>query len=248
MRCPEHGPQSALVVKLFDDWSPARCPRCCEAEEHARQMAADAHARREEAANRERSVRRRLQQAAIPPRFEDKAFDGYAAGDPGSARALATCREYADRFPDHLRRGTSLILCGNAGTGKTHLACAVANQVIAGHGRSAVYMTAGRAFRKVKDTYRKGSEASEQAVLSAFAEPDLLVLDEIGVQYGSDAERNILFEIVNERYERVKPTVLISNLALAALAEFAGERVIDRMKENGGKLVVFDGKSRRGAA
>jgi DNA replication protein DnaC len=46
----------------------------------------------------------------------------------------------------------------------------------------------------------------------------------------------------------MKPTILISNLAIGPLAEFAGDRVIDRMKENGGKLVVFDWKSHRGAA
>jgi len=88
---------------------------------------------------------------------------------------------------------------------------------------------------------------SEDEAIAFFVAPDLLVLDEIGVQYGSETEKNILFEIVNERYEAMKPTILISNLAMTTLTEYAGERVIDRMKENGGKCIVFDWKSRRGA-
>lgn len=246
--CPTHGQQRVRVFKLFDDWSPPRCPTCEADQEQARTDEEAARLRREAAEHRDRLIRKHLQHAAVPPRFEGKSFADYTASDPGATKALATCRTYADRFAEHLRAGTSLILCGNAGTGKTHLACAVANHVIREHAKAAVYMTAGRAFRRVKDTYRKNSQVGEQDALSAFAVPDLLILDEIGVQYGSDAERNILFEIVNERYEQMKPTALISNLALPALTDFAGERVIDRLKENGGKLVVFDWKSHRGAA
>ncbi|WP_246523098.1 ATP-binding protein [Gemmata palustris] len=246
--CPTHGPQRVRLFRLFADWAPARCPVCEAEQEQARSDEEAARQIRDTAEHRDRLIRKHLQHAAVPPRFEGKSFAAFTATDSSSAKALATCRSYADRFLDHLRTGTSLILCGNAGTGKTHLACAVADQVIRNHSKAAVYMTAGRAFRKVKDTYRKNSQVSEQDALSAFAAPDLLILDEIGVQYGSDAERNILFEIVNERYEQMKPTVLISNLALPALTEFAGERVIDRLKENGGKLIVFDWKSHRGAA
>ena len=111
-----------------------------------------------------------------------------------------------------------------------------------------MYVTAGKAFRAVKDTYRRDSGKSEEEALAGFAQPDLLVMDEIGVQYGSSTELNILFDIVNERYERMLPTILISNLALPKLAEYAGERVIDRMRENGGKMIVFDWKSHRGTA
>ena len=79
-----------------------------------------------------------------------------------------------------------------------------------------------------------------------YSKYELLVLDEIGVQFGSDAEKLIMFDIINERYEAMRPTILISNLALSGLSEFVGDRIVDRMKENGGKLMVFDWESHRG--
>lgn len=97
----------------------------------------------------------------------------------------------------------------------------------------------------VKDTYRRDSDTSESEIIKRLAFPHLLIIDEIGVQYGSDAEKNILFDIINERYESLRPTILISNLNLPKLAEYAGDRVIDRMKEGGGKVLIFDWKSHR---
>ena len=75
---------------------------------------------------------------------------------------------------------------------------------------------------------------------------DLLVIDEVGVQFGTDTEKMILFEILNERYENLKPTILISNLSIESLKKFTGDRVIDRMKENKGKVLIFNWNSARG--
>ena len=100
-------------------------------------------------------------------------------------------------------------------------------------------------MRQVKETWSKGSEKTEQDAINWFLTPDLLILDEVGVQFGSDAEKMIMFEVLNERYQNMKPTILISNLLPANLQEFVGERVMDRMKENGGRILQFDWKSNR---
>jgi DNA replication protein DnaC len=75
---------------------------------------------------------------------------------------------------------------------------------------------------------------------------DLLILDEIGVQFGSETERNLLFDVLNERYEDCKPTLLLSNLPKQDVAKYLGERVMDRLREDGGRVVVFDWESHRG--
>lgn len=70
-----------------------------------------------------------------------------------------------------------------------------------------------RAVRSVKETYAKGSGRTEAQALRDLVDPDLLILDEVGVQFGSDTEKLILFEIINGRYEASRPTIVISNLA-----------------------------------
>jgi DNA replication protein DnaC len=248
MTCERHGKRAVMVFKLYsDDWSPARCDLCEAEEAVALKAAEEARHKADIAAMQKRMLEKRLNQSAIPARFTDRSFDSYMAKDAGESKALSVCRSYAEAFDDNRARGSSLILCGHTGTGKTHLAASIAVSVIK-QGKSALYTTIGRMFRTVKDTYRKSSEMTEQAAIDTYAIPDLLVIDEVGVQYGSDTERMILFDVVNARYEALKPTILVSNLAMAALAEYVGDRVIDRMKENGGKIVIFDWKSHRGAA
>ena len=56
------------------------------------------------------------------------------------------------------------------------------------------------------------------------------MIDEIGVQKGSDAERRILFSILENRMTDKYPTILISNLNAETLSDLIGERLYDRIK------------------
>jgi DNA replication protein DnaC len=74
----------------------------------------------------------------------------------------------------------------------------------------------------------------------------LLIIDEIGVQFGSPFETNLMFDILNERYEKLRPTLLLSNLTAPEIKAFLGERIYDRLREDGGQFVPFDWQSHRG--
>ena len=102
------------------------------------------------------------------------------------------------------------MFCGGVGAGKTHLAVGIAHRLME-QGRIAVFTSVINAIRRVKDTYRRDSGQSEAQVVAGFIRPDLLILDEVGVQFGSETEKMILFEIINGRYEQLKPTIVISN-------------------------------------
>ena len=102
-----------------------------------------------------------------------------------------------------------------------------------------------RAIRSIKETYDKSSNKTEAQAYRDLVEPDLLILDEAGIGFGSDFEKNALLEIINGRYETSRPTIMTSNLAAAALEEAIGERSFDRLREGGGKMIVFDWESYR---
>jgi DNA replication protein DnaC len=65
------------------------------------------------------------------------------------------------------------------------------------------------------------------------------------VQAGSTSEQNLLFDVINERYNNRLPTLLLSNLTQAEVVAVLGERVIDRLREDGGKVITFDWQSAR---
>lgn len=245
LACSKHGNYDSNTVVLADGFSKqSPCPACkldSEEMEAKRQQRQHAAHEREQADRRVQSI---LGRSGIPPRFAEKSFSNYSPADSKQRGKLDLCVDYAARFPEVMRTGQSMIFCGLTGTGKTHLACSIANSVIRDHHKTALFITLSRAFRLVKETYGKKSD-TEQSVIDSFVRPDLLVLDDAGVQFGSDTERNITFDIVNERYERMKPTIITSNLSAEDLSQYLGDRVLDRMKENGGKVVVFDWQSNR---
>ncbi|CAH0649884.1 DNA replication protein DnaC [Pseudomonas sp. Nvir] len=77
---------------------------------------------------------------------------------------------------------------------------------------------------------------------------DLLVIDEIGAQKGSEYELGLLHSIIDRRYQSVLPTVVISNLNADGLKSYIGDRALDRLRQNGGQQVGFTWESKRAAA
>ena len=96
---------------------------------------------------------------------------------------------------------------------------------------------------RVTDTWGgKGSEATE---LAALTKPDLLIIDEVAGESGSDTERRVFFAVLNARYESLRPVILITNAGAAALKSYLGERAYSRLCETAG-LILFTWESHRG--
>ena len=236
-QCESHGVYTS-VNYIGNVWS--RCPECTK-EENRREEERQARLERMESRRRWES---RLGESGIPPRFQDRTLDRFVATHPAQERALEFARKYADQFNDVAQVGRCALFVGRPGTGKTHLAAGIGLQIMK-DGRSVLFTTVMRAVRRVKDSWGRGSTESESQAISALTYPDLLILDEVGVQFGSDFERNTLFDVLNERYEKRKPTILLSNLPKDELVGFLGERVFDRMREDGGQFIPFDWDSYR---
>ncbi|MEE1918467.1 ATP-binding protein [Pseudomonas asiatica] len=198
----------------------------------------------------ERATNDSLLASGIPLRFRAATLDSYRTDThhEGQTVALNKCREYADEFEANWDVGRSMMLLGDVGTGKTHLACAVAQKVIRGFGASARYTMAIEIIRDIKMTFDKKSEQTERDVYAALLAPDLLVIDEVGVQHGSDFERQVLFEVIDSRYRQLMPTIVISNLGLSGLRKCIGDRAVDRLTDAGGPAVLFTWASARGEA
>lgn len=219
------------------------CPVCGE----ERRAAEQARIEREAQRDHDRRLHGLRSEAGIPARFADRRFADYTATVQGQRIALGVCKAFADAWPEKRQSGASLVLTGSPGTGKTHLACAVANAVMEAHLASVLFGTVTAALRFIKDTYRKDSGLSERDALRRLTDPDLLILDEVGVQLGSEHEKLLMFEVLNTRYQELRPTILISNLSGAELETFLGQRVMDRYRECG-SVLAFDWQSFRGRA
>ena len=236
--CEKHG---EFTVRMFNGKPMSICPAC--ADESLSEGLG--HVEAENRLLAESKLKEALGQAGIPRRFADKTLDTFVAEDTQQkAIILDSVRAYAKDFRLNHGLGRSLVFYGGTGNGKTHLACGVASAIIA-QGFTAHFCTAIQAVRRVKETYSRESTVTEEAAIKALASPDLLILDEVGIQFGTVAENIILFEIINRRYLDVLPTIVISNLGEAEITGYLGERVMDRLRENGGKSIFFPWPSYR---
>ena len=236
--CEKHGDYDSQNI-IREIWT--GCPVC--SKEH-KAITEKEQAEKEEL-DRHSSWVRRLGEAGIPERFRNRTLSSYKASNNGQKRALAFATEYAEQFALVRETGRCAIFCGLPGTGKTHLAIGIALHAM-GLKKSAAFTTVQRMIRRAKDAWRKDSTESESDVINLLVYPDLLIIDEIGVQFGSEFEKNFMFDLLNERYEKGRPTILLSNLPAAEVKAFLGDRIYDRLREDGGQCVSFDWDSFRG--
>lgn len=233
--CEMHG----LFASYFTERNPgvgSKCPVCSDEAQKIRDAEQREEQRHKAIADR---LARRLGSAMIPPRFQDKTFDSFKVDDEKQAKVLRVCRDYADNFNKHYNEGRSLLLLGNVGTGKTHLAAAIADQVIKQLGCTALYRTVYGILQYVKGSFDREAEYNEADAFAAFIEPHLLIIDEVGATKTTEFEQQTLFNIVNGRYEQQVPTIVISNLMPEELVTAMGERCVDRLREGGGIAQIF---------
>ncbi|MNJ36576.1 DNA replication protein DnaC [compost metagenome] len=196
-------------------------------------------------ARRAKEVMDRVEACRIPIRFIGKKFSGYLAISSGQKANLEKCEGYARDFDNHYADGRCLILSGTVGTGKTHLATAILRKVVEEMGYTGKYWTVNGLLQVIRSSYEKDSDYTEYEVMQSVINAELLVLDEVGATKQSEFELATLFNIINSRYERQIPTIVISNLGPKQICEALGERCFDRLREGGGECLIFQGESNR---
>ncbi len=190
---------------------------------------AEAQQRRDRA---ERGERSRLfvemwTRANVPRRHEDRAIHP-PPFDPESPWSKAR-----QAVLSLLGRGVIVCLTGTRGSGKTQIAVDAMCRV-AGDGRPALFRTAREMFIAIRSAYRSDSTRSETQIIAEHRRPALLVVDEIGRRGETDWENNVLFELLNQRYNDMSDTILTCNLGAEELAASLGPSIVSRMEEGGG--------------
>lgn len=173
----------------------------------------------------------KLKSAGIPKKLLRVNFERY----PGEASFATKVQEYSKEQTPGL-----LILVGEIGTGKSGLAVSAAKEITwADESKTLKYFYAyDLLISGVSFEERKGT-------LKEVLAPDVVIIDELGIQLDTPPARAFLERVLIGRHEEEKATILISNLEPEKFWALLGERVEDRIKKTG-KRVVFDGINIRG--
>ena len=138
-------------------------------------------------------------------------------------------------------------LIGGRGTGKTQMAWQIAKNVKLQNvntvnydsgfskeiNRPAIYRTAMDIFLELRSTYAPKAEKTEWQLMKEYENAALLVIDEINVSTGNNFEDLKMTAIMDKRYQRLRPTILIGNVDLQQFSDRMGKSVINRIEEDG---------------
>jgi DNA replication protein DnaC len=198
--------------------------------------------------------------SSLPPRFADRTLDGFHASSPTATKALAAARRLVD---GELR---NLVLAGPTGVGKTHLAAGIVAAVSA-RLQAAYVLALGRAREShslpLEPRYPEWTNVADAVTrlrlemdaplddriagmrlrrLASY--PGLVVLDDLGREKVTDWTGEVVYTLVNGRYEAMLPTVVTTNLTRSDLADSAYWPAISRLAEDGA-LVAIEAEDRR---
>lgn len=202
---------------------------------------------------------RDLTNRVVPTRFAEKRLDEYRPKTESQTRALVNATRLADGII------TNLVLIGPPGVGKSHLAAAVVNKIF--REQVAIYRAAlavGESPRHpplptspmwtnvadlivaLRMEMRAPADDRDAAMVIRMmrSHPSLVVLDDLGREKVSDWTGEIVYSLLNARYEERLPTLVTSNLAPVELAASPYWPVISRLAEDG-ELVRIDAPDHR---
>jgi DNA replication protein DnaC len=183
-------------------------------------------------------------EARIPNRYRAISFE-QLEGDSLTAfpHQVSVVRRFAARISENVEQGHSVWIMGDIGTGKTALAMLISKAALDVGKTVAIY-----SLPRLLSLIRESIEHDEGIVgfLDKLSSVDLLHIDDVGAENQTDWALEQLYTIVNTRYEEQRSIVLTTNLDHDELAEQVGERIVSRLVEMCGDMVVpLYGKDRR---
>ena len=174
-----------------------------------------------------------IRQSGLGERFRQRKFDNFIAETEWQKTALAAAKEFCQNMIAGKNDGQGLLLSGSVGTGKTHLAAAIAIEMISNN-CPVMYGTAASLLAKIRNGWNDENEAN---AVKEMCDCPLLVIDDIGKEYskrtgGFSWAQEQFFTVINSRYENYMPVVITTNLDPTELSKTLGEATVSRLIES----------------
>jgi len=184
-----------------------------------------------------RVPRREWADLKIPSRYRDYAFENFKGNDTLS-----------NRIRSAVDRKESLVLIGNTGCGKTHLAiAAMRHGVEAGTvSDGALFIPVPELLMKIRATFRDGAQDTEEDVIDRYSHCPFLILDDLGAEKTSEFSIATLELILDRRIRDNRPMIVTTNLTLEEIEGRLSARIASRLSiTNCIKINMPDWRKRR---
>lgn len=223
-------------VKLYRNWNPDECEKCREATYRA-------HEARKQADREERDLVARFNELDVPLLYTDVTLGnfephGNEEDKKHQGRSLQLARRFLADWPDRQKLSVGfpqvVIMRGTTGSGKGHIAWSIAKTLVAEHGARARFGKCSDLIRELRDSWHAADGPSESERLRRIRELDLLVIDEVSghALYGEPSRH--LYDLIDHRQERLRPTIVTTNETAEGIAALLGDALVSRAAGWGG--------------
>lgn len=191
-------------------------------------------------------IARLLRRANIPKRYEHCTLESYElprSADPTLRQAHLRTSAFVDGYP-FTTEGKGLLLTGNIGVGKTHLAVGMLIALIREKSVRGLFCDYRELLKQIQHSYNPQSNSTELGILRPIFDAEVLVLDELGAAKPTEWVWDTVALILNTRYNDKRTTIITTNypdLAPAAAAnreETLGDRIGERMRSRLSEMCV----------
>jgi DNA replication protein DnaC len=154
-------------------------------------------------------IQARRAAARIPERYRNCRLQNFKDLQNES---LKKAKAVAKRFVDHWPAvDAGLLISGPVGVGKTHLAVAILNDLVDTKGATALFCDFSDLLDRIQASFSRSNEENQDDIVAPYRDAELLVLDELGARRPSDWVREVLYGLLNTRYNRGRLTILTTN-------------------------------------
>lgn len=169
-------------------------------------------------------------QANLSKRFSKRTFANFVQESEMQKSAYKTAFEYAQNIEKHIENGTNIIFIGkgSVGTGKTHLACAIANDVLE-RGIPVKVLN----IVSLVDELKEFSPAYKKELKSV----KVLLIDDLGKENGTVWLCSEIYGIINARYENELPTIITTEGTLKDLEDNYKVEINDKVVNKGVSMI-----------
>lgn len=183
----------------------------------------------QQAVNQQRIDRIFNQYSLVNKSLLSASFETFRAYRADLKKAFEQVKRYADSF--RTEKSSNLFFQSSGfGTGKSHLSMAVV-RAVKQKGYTAIFISTPKLLTKIRSTYKRDAETTEDELINNLISADLVVFDDLGAENAGGWGREKLFELIDQRSG--KSSIFTTNLDSADFkADKDMGRLFSRMMEN----------------
>jgi DNA replication protein DnaC len=178
----------------------------------------------------------------IPPKYQSCSFDNFIATTARAKEILQAIKGY---------QSGGLVLRGNPGAGKTHLAISIMRHLenrqfmdrcreniervkqgispIKGR-PDKLFNTVPDLLMEIRESFKDGAERTESQIVDKYSDIPLLVLDDLGSEKTTEYTVTTLYILIDRRDRNLKDTIITTNLTLDEIEKKLSPRIASRLQ------------------